>query len=351
MTIHAALDHGVSLIDTGDFYATGKNELLVGRALAGGRRDHVPPQRQLRRPARPRRRLPRLRRAPSGDQEPPRAQPPPTRRRPHRHLPPGAPRSRRPYRRDHRRHRRHGEGGLRPATSASPRWASRPSAAPPSVHPISDLQIEHSADQPRPRGDDLRTLLLGIATNRLRGAVTRLLRATEPRRRFPRASSPRFSGDNGEKNCTLALSLARLGADKDHAGAARHRLGPRQSGPEGNDHPDRRPQPHQQLADALGGLDVTLTPPRWPRRGCRACDRSRCTRYAAPGGDPTARSETRRPRFRPSTATALRRCTHMVGIVGESPTTPYRGSLDLHSAHGKDWPAVIGVGIVGNLKS
>jgi aryl-alcohol dehydrogenase-like predicted oxidoreductase len=38
-TIHAALDRGVNLLDTGDFYGQGKNELLVGRALAGGRRD------------------------------------------------------------------------------------------------------------------------------------------------------------------------------------------------------------------------------------------------------------------------------------------------------------------------
>ncbi len=37
-TIHAALDAGVNLIDTGDFYSTGKNELLVGKALAGSRR-------------------------------------------------------------------------------------------------------------------------------------------------------------------------------------------------------------------------------------------------------------------------------------------------------------------------
>ncbi len=36
-TIHAALDAGVDLIDTGDFYAMGRNELLVGRALAGRR--------------------------------------------------------------------------------------------------------------------------------------------------------------------------------------------------------------------------------------------------------------------------------------------------------------------------
>jgi aryl-alcohol dehydrogenase-like predicted oxidoreductase len=36
-TIHAALDRGVNLIDTGDFYGQGANELLVGRALQGRR--------------------------------------------------------------------------------------------------------------------------------------------------------------------------------------------------------------------------------------------------------------------------------------------------------------------------
>ena len=39
-TIHAALDRGVNLIDTGDFYGMGHNEMLVGRALKG-RRDKV----------------------------------------------------------------------------------------------------------------------------------------------------------------------------------------------------------------------------------------------------------------------------------------------------------------------
>jgi aryl-alcohol dehydrogenase-like predicted oxidoreductase len=32
-TIHAALDAGVTLLDTGDFYGTGHNEMLIGRAL------------------------------------------------------------------------------------------------------------------------------------------------------------------------------------------------------------------------------------------------------------------------------------------------------------------------------
>jgi aryl-alcohol dehydrogenase-like predicted oxidoreductase len=38
-TIHAALERGVRVIDTADFYAMGRNEMLVGRALAGARRD------------------------------------------------------------------------------------------------------------------------------------------------------------------------------------------------------------------------------------------------------------------------------------------------------------------------
>jgi aryl-alcohol dehydrogenase-like predicted oxidoreductase len=40
-TIHAALDAGVNLLDTGDFYGMGANELLIGRALAERNRDEV----------------------------------------------------------------------------------------------------------------------------------------------------------------------------------------------------------------------------------------------------------------------------------------------------------------------
>lgn len=40
-TIHAALDVGVTLIDTGDFYGIGHNELLIREALAGRPRDKV----------------------------------------------------------------------------------------------------------------------------------------------------------------------------------------------------------------------------------------------------------------------------------------------------------------------
>lgn len=36
-TIHAALDAGVTLLDTGDYYGAGHNEMLIGRALEGRR--------------------------------------------------------------------------------------------------------------------------------------------------------------------------------------------------------------------------------------------------------------------------------------------------------------------------
>src|SRR5918997_357436 len=38
-TVHAALDAGVTLIDTGDFYGMGHNELLLAEALRGRDRD------------------------------------------------------------------------------------------------------------------------------------------------------------------------------------------------------------------------------------------------------------------------------------------------------------------------
>ncbi|MET9289366.1 aldo/keto reductase [Nocardia beijingensis] len=40
-TIHAALDSGVNLIDTGDFYGAGHNEMLIGKAVAERPREDV----------------------------------------------------------------------------------------------------------------------------------------------------------------------------------------------------------------------------------------------------------------------------------------------------------------------
>jgi aryl-alcohol dehydrogenase-like predicted oxidoreductase len=40
-TIHAALDAGITLLDTGDFYGMGHNEMLIGEALKGRDRDSL----------------------------------------------------------------------------------------------------------------------------------------------------------------------------------------------------------------------------------------------------------------------------------------------------------------------
>jgi len=40
-TIHAALDAGVTLLDTGDYYAAGHNELLIGKALGSRNREQA----------------------------------------------------------------------------------------------------------------------------------------------------------------------------------------------------------------------------------------------------------------------------------------------------------------------
>src|ERR1700739_1360883 len=39
--IHRALDAGVNFIDTADVYSRGESEEIVGKALAGGRRENV----------------------------------------------------------------------------------------------------------------------------------------------------------------------------------------------------------------------------------------------------------------------------------------------------------------------
>ena len=51
-TIHAALDAGITLLDTGDFYGMGHNEMLIREALAGRDRDERGDQREVRRLAR-----------------------------------------------------------------------------------------------------------------------------------------------------------------------------------------------------------------------------------------------------------------------------------------------------------
>src|SRR5262245_26996431 len=40
-TIHTALDAGINFIDTADVYSQGESEIIVGKALADGKRDDV----------------------------------------------------------------------------------------------------------------------------------------------------------------------------------------------------------------------------------------------------------------------------------------------------------------------
>ena len=40
-TIHAAMEAGVTLLDTGDFYGMGHNEMLIAEALKGRPRDQA----------------------------------------------------------------------------------------------------------------------------------------------------------------------------------------------------------------------------------------------------------------------------------------------------------------------
>src|SRR6202034_3755977 len=40
-TIHAALEAGITAIDTGDFYGMGHNEMLIRDALKGGKRERA----------------------------------------------------------------------------------------------------------------------------------------------------------------------------------------------------------------------------------------------------------------------------------------------------------------------
>ena len=40
-TLHAALDQGINVLDTGDFYGMGHNEMLIGEALASRKRDDL----------------------------------------------------------------------------------------------------------------------------------------------------------------------------------------------------------------------------------------------------------------------------------------------------------------------
>ncbi|HXD63002.1 MAG TPA: aldo/keto reductase [Solirubrobacteraceae bacterium] len=261
-TIHAALERGVSLIDTGDFYAMGKNELLVGKALAGGWRDKA---------------LLSVKfgglRGPDGAFLGHDARPAATKNFLAHSL------SRlgvdhidiyRPARLDPAVPIEETVGaiadmvkagyvryiGLSEVGAETIRRAAK-------VHPICDLQIEYSLVSRGPEATIFPALVeLGIATTAY-GVLSRgLLTGSRPSGAGDfRAHLPRFSGDNGQKNRALAQSLARLAADKGVKPAQLAIAWVRAKAAAQNVTlvPTMGARNRTQLTDALAGLDVTLT--------------------------------------------------------------------------------------------
>ena len=233
-TIHAALDAGITLLDTGDFYGMGHNEMLIAEALKGRDREQGRDQRQVRRPARSGRRLARLRRPPGGGQDlrsPTRCSAsapttststgPPA-------LDPNVPIEETVgaiadmVKAGYVRHIGLSEVGAETIRRAA------------AVHPIADLQIEYSLIS-RGIEDEIlpacRELGIGITAY---GVLSRGLisghwsKDARPRPAISARHSPRFSGDNLDHNLALVEALRAIAAARGVIGRpGRHRLGSR----------------------------------------------------------------------------------------------------------------------------
>ncbi|MCB9689384.1 MAG: aldo/keto reductase [Alphaproteobacteria bacterium] len=212
-TIHAALDRGVNLLDTGDFYSSGRNELLVGRAIRD-RRDQAllsvkfgalrsPDGGWLGVDGRPAAvknflamslarlgvdhvdvyRLARLDPAVPIEETV------------------GA--MAELVQSGHVRHIGLSEVGAETIRRAA------------AVHPISDLQIEYSLVTRGPESSIFPTLReLGISATAY-GVLSRgLLSGSVPRSGDYRAFLPRFTGENADRNRSLVASLVRLAAER-----------------------------------------------------------------------------------------------------------------------------------------
>ena len=262
-TIHAALERGVNLIDTGDFYSMGKNELLVGKALAGGHRDKA---------------LLSVKfgglRGPDGAFLGYDARPAATKSflahslsrlgvdhvdiyRPAR-LDPAVPIEDTigaiadMVQAGYVRYIGLSEVGVETIRRAA------------KVHPICDLQIEYSLLSRGPEATIFPALAqLGIATTTY-GVLSRgLLTGSTPSGASDyRTHLPRFSGENGAKNRALAHPLSRLAAARGVTPAQLAIAWVRAKGADQNVTivPTVGARNRRQLSDALAGLDMTLTP-------------------------------------------------------------------------------------------
>ena len=218
-TIHAALDAGITLLDTGDFYGMGANELLIGRALKD-RRDKAMVSVKF-----------GVLRAPGGGWSMPDARPAAVKNflaysltrlgldhidiyRPGR-LDPSVPIEDTVgaiadlVKAGYVRHIGLSEVGAETVRRAS------------AVHPISDLQIEYSLISRGPEAKILPVLSeIGVGLTAY-GVLSRgLLSGSKPTGKADfRAYLPRFTGDNRERNQLLISTLQRLAVDK-HATAS-----------------------------------------------------------------------------------------------------------------------------------
>jgi aryl-alcohol dehydrogenase-like predicted oxidoreductase len=259
-TIHAALDRGVNVIDTGDFYGMGKNELLVGKALKG-RRDAA---------------LLSVKygalRAPDGTILGFDASPAATKNALAHTL------SRlgvdhidvyRPSRLDPKVPIEDTIGaiadmvkagyvryiGLSEVGAETIRRAAK-------VHPICDVQIEYSLVSRSVEANIVPALgELGVAMTAY-GVLSRgLLTGSRPAGKHDhRAHMPRFAGDNLEKNQALVFALARMAADKGVSPAQLAIAWVRAKGAACGVTivPTMGARTRAQLSDALSGLAVTL---------------------------------------------------------------------------------------------
>lgn len=257
-TIHAALDAGVNLLDTGDFYAMGKNELLIGRALSD-RRDKAMISVKF-----------GVLRAPGGAWQFPDARPAAVKNflaysltrlgvdhidiyRPGR-LDPAVPIEDTVgaiadlVKAGYVRHIGLSEVGAETVRRAS------------AVHPISDLQIEYSLISRGPETKIFPVLSeLGVGLTAY-GVLSRgLLSGSLPTGKGDfRAYLPRFTGDNRERNQLLIATLQKLAADKQATASQLAIAWVLAKGK--NVVPLIGARTRKQLAESLGALRVQLSP-------------------------------------------------------------------------------------------
>ena len=218
-TIHRALELGITFLDTADVYGPLKNEELVGRAIKG-KRDQIvlatkfgivrdPSDAQIR----------GVNGTPDYVQESLRGQPEAPGRGPHRPLLPAPRRSQHAHRRNRGRNGRTRETrqGALPRPFGGARKTLRRAAK---VHPIAALQTEYSLWTRDPEDEILaacRELGIGfVAYSPLgRGFLTGQFRKFEDLppddyRRF----SPRFQGENFQKNLDLVKRVEEIAREK-----------------------------------------------------------------------------------------------------------------------------------------